>query len=343
MESQSTILLYSKYSQYSNKLIKLIEESNTDFVKNVNLTNLCVDNEDVRKRILKSKNIIIQNVPCILILYNDGGVEKYEGDDAFKWVEEIISKLNPTPRLLQQPVPSHLQPPVPSHLQPPVPPHLQQPVPPHLQQPVPPHLQQPVQPHLQQPVPPHLQQPVPPHLQQPVPPHLQPPVPPHLQQPVPPHLQQPVPPHLQQPVPNHLQQPVPPHINNIENRKKPNKKESTKSKITDLVELESLEDEEEEVTILEDIETEDHDQEYNNIEMNDLFPPKQASLRSGPGSYDLNNSFGDKKNDTKIKKGIKTSTESVVKKGKMSVMEAAMAMQKTREKEVESEPKQVFA
>jgi len=202
-----------------------------------------------------------------LILYNDGGVEKYEGDDAFKWVEEIISKLNPS------------------------------------------------LPHLQQPVPPHLQQPVPPHLQQPIP---------------------------QQSVNPNLQQPVPPHINHIENKKKPNKKESTKSKITDLVELESLEDEEES-TILEDIETEDRDSEYNNIEMNDLFPPKQASLRSGPGSYDLNNSFGDKKNDTKIKKGIKSSTESVVKKGKMSVMEAAMAMQKTREKEVESEPKPVFA
>ena len=93
MESQNTILLYSKYSQHSNQLMKIIDESNTDFIKNVNLTNLCVDNEIIRKRILNSKNIIVQIVPCILILYTDGGVEKYEGEDAFKWVEEIISKL----------------------------------------------------------------------------------------------------------------------------------------------------------------------------------------------------------------------------------------------------------
>jgi hypothetical protein len=60
--------------------------------ENTELSNICIDNKDIRKKILKSKTLLVKAVPCILILYPDGGVEKYEGGTAFRWVEEIINK-----------------------------------------------------------------------------------------------------------------------------------------------------------------------------------------------------------------------------------------------------------
>ena len=108
--------------------------------------------------------------------------------------------------------------------------------------------------------------------------------------------------------------------------------QNQKSKITSLEDLEDLEELEE--LSSDKIEGDNSEEQYDNIELNDIFPPKQASLRSGPGSYELNSSFGEKNNDTKITKGIKSKQKTeTVKKGKMSVMEQAMAMQKTREKE----------
>jgi len=41
---------------------------------------------------LNSKKINITCVPSILVIYEDGGVEKYENTDAFNWVEEIIKR-----------------------------------------------------------------------------------------------------------------------------------------------------------------------------------------------------------------------------------------------------------
>jgi hypothetical protein len=54
---------------------------------------LCIDNEVVRKRITSSKKINISFVPSILVIYEDGGVEKYENNDAFIWVNEVIQRV----------------------------------------------------------------------------------------------------------------------------------------------------------------------------------------------------------------------------------------------------------
>jgi len=54
---------------------------------------LCIDNELVRKRIINSKKINISFVPSILVIYEDGGVEKYENNDAFVWVNEVIQRV----------------------------------------------------------------------------------------------------------------------------------------------------------------------------------------------------------------------------------------------------------
>jgi len=85
------IILYSKYSNNCKKLMDIVRNAIINF-ENTELSNICIDNKDIRKKILKSKTLLVKAVPCILILYPDGGVEKYEGGTAFRWVEEIINK-----------------------------------------------------------------------------------------------------------------------------------------------------------------------------------------------------------------------------------------------------------
>jgi hypothetical protein len=92
MSIKFTILLYSKYSKFSTNIISTINQYQNIFVENFNMKTLCIDNENLRKRVLNSKKISITCVPSILVIYEDGGVEKYENIDAFNWIEEIIKR-----------------------------------------------------------------------------------------------------------------------------------------------------------------------------------------------------------------------------------------------------------
>ena len=85
----NSVCLYSKYSSNSKKLLKTI----ADKIPNINY--ICVDNEKVRGRILNNKNIKIDYVPCILIIRETGIVEKYEGQHAFQWAQNLLEKLKP--------------------------------------------------------------------------------------------------------------------------------------------------------------------------------------------------------------------------------------------------------
>jgi len=90
------VLLYSKYSPMSNKLMTALSSCPLDLKMLVGLSTVCVDNEEIRKQILKKDNKIeISSVPCVLIVYNTGGVEKYEGGSAFEWIEETINRYMP--------------------------------------------------------------------------------------------------------------------------------------------------------------------------------------------------------------------------------------------------------
>lgn len=103
MESKLSVLLYSKYSETSTKLIDKMESSGVNFQSIVSLQLLCIDNKEVRNRILQNKQINVDSVPCILVIFPDGGIEKYDGLNAFNWVEQIIEKH--TPRSIpQQPI-----------------------------------------------------------------------------------------------------------------------------------------------------------------------------------------------------------------------------------------------
>ena len=104
MDQQLCVLLYSKYSQQSKRYMDMLKNSPIDFISVVNLKSICIDNESVRQTILNSQQIGIISVPCILIVYKDGGVEKYEGGTAFKWAEELTRSLSPPPPPIQRPI-----------------------------------------------------------------------------------------------------------------------------------------------------------------------------------------------------------------------------------------------
>ena len=88
------ILLYSKYSNNSTRLLELLKTNNIKEYLNLNL--LCIDNENIRKRI-KLSDVEITNVPCLLVVMNKIQVEKYEGQQLHDW---IISKLQSNPQLM---------------------------------------------------------------------------------------------------------------------------------------------------------------------------------------------------------------------------------------------------
>lgn len=91
------VLLYSKYSPMSSKLMSALSSCPIDLSTTVGIRPVCIDNEDIRRQILKDKKIEINSVPCVLIAYNTGSVEKYEGSNAFQWIEETVSKYMPKP------------------------------------------------------------------------------------------------------------------------------------------------------------------------------------------------------------------------------------------------------
>ena len=104
MDIKFTAFLYSKYSNTCKNFFNLVDNIPPEVKENIKFINVCIDNEKIRKNVLNSK-LDIKNVPCILIIYNDGRAEKFEGIDAFKWGNEILIKIEqqkPKPPLQPQ-------------------------------------------------------------------------------------------------------------------------------------------------------------------------------------------------------------------------------------------------
>ena len=81
------VLMYSKYSKRCENILQLMNPA-MDFRK------ICIDHDEVRKLVLKDeKKYQVQTVPCILVFYSNGVMNKYEGNDAFRWVSETISRM----------------------------------------------------------------------------------------------------------------------------------------------------------------------------------------------------------------------------------------------------------
>lgn len=91
MEYHLCILLYSKFSASSKQIFSIID-SYPNFSSIIGLSTLCIDNEEIRQRLYKSTKLSISTVPCLLLVYKTGAVEKYEGKQSFQWIEENIKK-----------------------------------------------------------------------------------------------------------------------------------------------------------------------------------------------------------------------------------------------------------
>jgi hypothetical protein len=100
MEPQTTVFIHSKYSESCRKLLDIIQQCKVDF-NFIQL--LCIDNEDVRRRIKQNEKIKVEVVPCILSIYQGGNVEKFDGEYAFAWVQDIIQRLTP-PEIIPIPI-----------------------------------------------------------------------------------------------------------------------------------------------------------------------------------------------------------------------------------------------
>jgi hypothetical protein len=109
MELRTCTLLYSNYSPKSNELLQNLRNCPVNLEAMVGLSFLCVDNEKIRKKIVKSKNIQINSVPCLLILYNTGDVEKFEGTRVFEWIDDVVRHNLPPQQPPQQPSPPPVQ------------------------------------------------------------------------------------------------------------------------------------------------------------------------------------------------------------------------------------------
>lgn len=89
---ESVVYLYSKYSSRC----KEFSDTMTRTTLNGSFNTLCVDNKDIRKVVTSSK-YSIKSLPCVLCFFPNSVVEKYEGDHAFRWLEQFLIPSPPPP------------------------------------------------------------------------------------------------------------------------------------------------------------------------------------------------------------------------------------------------------
>lgn len=113
------VLIYSKFSLKCQQLQAFIEENGLD----IPFTMICIDDKDMRNRIMKSKDFNIKYVPTILQVNQlTGVVSQYEADKAFELLngivqsfvaeaeeqDRIIKDTQPPPQpIVQQPAAQH--------------------------------------------------------------------------------------------------------------------------------------------------------------------------------------------------------------------------------------------
>ena len=87
------------------KLVTYLQGAPVDLGAAMGLTLVCIDNEDIRTKIKTATSVEVSSVPTVLLVYQDGGVEKYEGERAFLWAEQSVQQLAPPRPQPPQPPP----------------------------------------------------------------------------------------------------------------------------------------------------------------------------------------------------------------------------------------------
>jgi hypothetical protein len=97
-----TVCLYSKYSPRCVDFF-------TDMVYLRGVKMLCIDNQEIRRVIEEDAcHYGVFEVPCILVFYQNGRLDKYEGDDAFSWLQDKKHRTIMSSRLLSSALSSDL-------------------------------------------------------------------------------------------------------------------------------------------------------------------------------------------------------------------------------------------
>lgn len=85
------VLLYSKFSNASNQLITQLQKTPILYDS---LSLICIDNKEIRQKIINDEKIIVKEVPCYIRLNNDtGSYEIFEGLKAFEFFDSIQEKI----------------------------------------------------------------------------------------------------------------------------------------------------------------------------------------------------------------------------------------------------------
>lgn len=111
MQPEYLIVLFSKYSSVCQSLLELYDEQSMNTIKFV-----CIDHSSIRKRVLEDKILQIKQVPCVLFVYPQNRIEKFEGANVTKWLSEKLLQLQPQSATQQfvQPQPQSFVPKQPS-------------------------------------------------------------------------------------------------------------------------------------------------------------------------------------------------------------------------------------
>jgi len=89
MDTTSIVLFfYSKYSTICSDLGDKIQGK-------LSYRKICVDHPNIRNTILcENEKYCIRYVPCFLVFYANGMMNKYEGEKALEWAHAILDKMN---------------------------------------------------------------------------------------------------------------------------------------------------------------------------------------------------------------------------------------------------------
>jgi hypothetical protein len=86
----ANVLFYSKFSNACKTFINLLNKV-PELKQNINM--ICIDNKDVRDRIMKNNKLEVKQVPCILRIYQTNGyVELFEGEKSFQFLNAYLSQ-----------------------------------------------------------------------------------------------------------------------------------------------------------------------------------------------------------------------------------------------------------
>jgi hypothetical protein len=94
MQNSMNIIFYSNHSQSCQSFFNLLKKNNILLADLMFIKFICVDNIEIKKKLITSTNIKIDKVPTLLVINNDKSVSKFVDSNFFNWVKKVINDEN---------------------------------------------------------------------------------------------------------------------------------------------------------------------------------------------------------------------------------------------------------